>query len=352
MPATVRPVIRRRAPLRVLRAPFASNPPLPTFPEAPLDLSVAIYVDGSWIDITPSVYGQERADIQITRGRANEAGQVDRSRATWQVNNRDGQFSPRNPTSWLYGKIGRNTQVRIAVGADVRFSGEISEWPQRWDKSGRDVYVPIEASGILRRLGQGATPLKSTCYRGYTSATFTPVAYWPCEEEDGATEIASALGGPPMTFQGGTPDLASHTGFKCSSPLPTFNGSQWTGIVPAYSGTGSIQVFFLMQVPVAGALDEEGIIAVYTSGTAQRWSILYDSAGTGNLRIIATDAGGTATSPRGSSPTGVARSIGRAEMSVMVASPTVMRSPTTTAPPGNCRPLTLMGSTPLKRSTK
>ena len=179
------------------------------------------------------------------------------------------------------------------VRPDIRFSGELSDLPQRWDVSGRDVYVPLEASGILRRLGQGASPLKSALYRGYTRLATPPKAYWPCEDGEGATELASALGGPPMTFQGGTPDLASHTGFKCSSPLPTFNGSQWTGIVPAYSGTGSIQVFFLMQVPVAGALDEEGIIAVYTSGTAQRWSILYDSAGTGNLRIIATDAGGT-----------------------------------------------------------
>jgi hypothetical protein len=179
------------------------------------------------------------------------------------------------------------------VRPDIRFSGELSDLPQRWDTSGRDVYVPLEASGILRRLGQGASPLRSALYRGYTRLATAPKAYWPCEDGEGATELASALGGPPMTFQGGTPDLASHTGFKCSAPLPTFNGSQWTGIVPAYSGTGSIQVFFLMQVPDAGALDEEGIIAVYTSGTAQRWSILYDSAGTGNLRIIATDSAGT-----------------------------------------------------------
>src|SRR6266498_179506 len=143
---------------------LAGTPPLPLFPQSPLDVSVAIYVDGSWIDITPSVYGSRRADIKITRGRSSEAGRADPSRATMQINNRDGQFSPRNPTSWLYGKIGRNTLVRIAVGADVRFSGEISEWPGRWDLTGTDIYVPIEASGVLRRLTQGTSPLKSTLY--------------------------------------------------------------------------------------------------------------------------------------------------------------------------------------------
>jgi hypothetical protein len=182
------------------------------------------------------------------------------------------------------------------VRPDIRFSGEVSEWPQRWDTSGRDVYVPLEASGILRRLGQGASALKSTMYRGYTSATFTPKAYWPCEDGEGATEIASGISGhPPMTIQAGAnplPDFASHTGFKCSAPLPTFNGTQWTGIVPAYAGTGDVQVWFLAQIP-AGSLDEEGICAVYTTGTIQRWSILYDSAGSGNLRLIATDSAGT-----------------------------------------------------------
>ena len=132
MPAAVRPVIsRRRSPQHVLRAPFASGPILPAFPEAPLAINVKILVDGSWLDITSWVYGQDRAQIEINRGRSDEAKLVEPSRAGFQLNNRDGQFSPRNPTSWLYGKIGRNTQVRIAVGADVRFSSKISEWPQR-----------------------------------------------------------------------------------------------------------------------------------------------------------------------------------------------------------------------------
>jgi hypothetical protein len=275
----------------------ASSPAAPPFPQSPLDVVVQIYVDGSWIDITPSVYGGGRAQIEVTRGRANEAGQVDPSRARFQLNNRDGQFSPRNPTSWLYGKIGRNTQVRIAIGADVRFSGEISEWPQRWDTSGTDIYVPVEASGILRRLGQGATPLKSTMYRGYTSIgnflpsqDAAPVAYWPCEDAEGSTVLGSGLGGPPMTVSG-TPTLASNTDFKCSSPLPLLTSSEWTGTVPAYPDTGFVGVWMLVSFPSVGGTNGQAIFRLFTTGSVVRWDLVYITGGT--LALKGYDADGT-----------------------------------------------------------
>src|SRR5262245_12420025 len=85
---------------------------LAPFPQRPLAISVAIFVDGGWLDITPDVYGGDRATIEITRGRSSEATDVEPSRATMQLNNRDGRYSPRNPTSVLYGKIGRNTPIR------------------------------------------------------------------------------------------------------------------------------------------------------------------------------------------------------------------------------------------------
>lgn len=41
----------------------------------------------------------------------------------------------------------------------TRFVGEVAEWPPRWDPSHSDKYVPITANGILRRLGQGTSPV-------------------------------------------------------------------------------------------------------------------------------------------------------------------------------------------------
>lgn len=176
------------------------------------------------------------------------------------------------------------------VDPAIRFTGEVSEWPSRWDVTGSDIYVPLEASGITRRLDRPNSPLKSALFRGYTSATFAPKAYWPCEEPDGADGIASALPGhPPMKLlaSGGSPavpNLATNDDFKCSSPLPTMSEVEWIGHVPAYTGTGDIQVFLLLKVPDTGTTNGEGLFHVITTGTARRWTVLYGTGGTLELR--------------------------------------------------------------------
>lgn len=183
------------------------------------------------------------------------------------------------------------------VDPSVRFFGEVSEWPSRWDVSGNDVHVPIEASGILRRLGQGDTALKSALRRGYTSASFTPVAYWPCEDGNDATQIASGLPGhPPMraVVVGGAaaaPDFGANDDFKCSAPLPTMSEVQATGHVPTYTNTNVIQLFFLLKVPAGGTTNDEGLIALYTTGSARRWSIVYGTGGT--LELTCQNSSGT-----------------------------------------------------------
>src|SRR5690606_33785880 len=70
---------------------------------------------------------------------------------------------------------------------------EISSWPGRWDVSGSDVWVEIEAARILRRLGQGQKALESTLRRRLP--TFAPVAYWPMEDAGDATQAASPIEG-------------------------------------------------------------------------------------------------------------------------------------------------------------
>ncbi len=59
----------------------------------------------------------------------------------------------------------------VAGGATLsnrrqRFIGEVSSWPSRWGVDEKDVWATVEAAGILRRLGQGATPLQSALRRG------------------------------------------------------------------------------------------------------------------------------------------------------------------------------------------
>lgn len=184
----------------------------------------------------------------------------------------------------------------VAGGASLtskryRFCGEVPAWPPRWDTSGTDVYTPVEASGILRRLGQGASPLQSTLYRGLTTLTGSsaPVAYWPCEDSDGATTLASAIGGPPMTITG-SPSLASYSSFDASAPIPTLSGSEWSGPVPQYTYTGDATVRFLLAVPSGGATAGEVLVRIFSSGTCVRWDLSYESGGA--LQLIGYDEDG------------------------------------------------------------
>lgn len=260
----------------------------------PNGLLVELLIDGSWVDITPRVMVRDSGgQISITRGQTAEGQQPSPGTCTFELNNRDGMFSLGNPLSPYYGKIGRNTQIRVSVARgddkNYRFWGEVPAWPEDWDMSGRDVWVEIEAAGILRRLNQGSTPLRSTMYRALTSAAVpTPKAYWPCEDMSQATSIASALGGPPMTLLG-SPNLAADTGFASSASLPVLTTSSIVGAVPAYTLTGQTQVRFLMYLPTAPSDGTQLARARAVGGTIPYWAVTYGTGGTVALKGFDTD---------------------------------------------------------------
>lgn len=89
------------------------------FPEDPLDVLVEARAGTEWQDITADAY--HRDIITITRGRGDEAAQLDPGSCSLTLNNGasnvapgiSGRYSPRNPRSDLYGLIGRNTPIRI-----------------------------------------------------------------------------------------------------------------------------------------------------------------------------------------------------------------------------------------------
>ena len=131
----------------------------PSFPEIPLGLSVQMLINGTWTDVTSYVY--ERSDVVITRGRPDETQQVQPSQITMVLDNRDGRFSPSNPSGAYAPSFGRNVQLRVSVTAAValpettaggpsgpspsvdapvvslysgyRFWGEIASIEQHWD---------------------------------------------------------------------------------------------------------------------------------------------------------------------------------------------------------------------------
>lgn len=171
-----------------------------------------------------------------------------------------------------------------------RFHGEVSSWPPRWDISGQDVWTPIEAAGVLRRLGQGGTMLGSALYRGRVLDSPGLVAYWPMEDAAGSTSLAPALDHGPLSIIG-SPQLASYDGLPASAPLPVLNDAEFRGSAPAYEDTGSTQVRFIAVIPSEGAENDQALLTIYTTGTVRRWEVHYGTGGTLGLR--AYDASGT-----------------------------------------------------------
>lgn len=480
-----------------------------TFPQTPLDIQVDLKVDGVWTDITPDVY--RRDAITISRGRSNEEGQIGPGSCDLTLNNRSGKYSPRNPTGVYYGKIGRNTPIRVSVnhgdahleiadtdgdcattvdhasldivgdidvridailddwyqtegqfllgkysasgrswllyvtggllvlqwttagspvsphhevstarvelpgtrrlavratldvdngaaghtvtfytapslsgtwtqlgdpvvvsgttsihsgGASLdvgfvgdtdrlapvgqilaaevrsgiggsavanpdwtaqapgttsfadaagrtwtlagnatisnrqpRFLGEVTSWPTRWDTSGNDVYTPIEAAGILRRLGQGDEAIQSAMRREMGSPSRASiVAYWPCEDGDEATTLSSAHAREPgMVITGGM-NLAAYSGWAASDALPTLGtDSIATGQVPYYEATthAATRCFFhLSQAPSA----ETTLFDVVTTGTAKTWTVRVTTGGDLILKAFDVNVAGILTS--------------------------------------------------------
>src|SRR5262249_55195928 len=88
--------------------------------------------------------------------------------------------------------------VTLGSGSSTRFVGEVAAWPVKWDPSGRDVYVEIQAAGVLRRLSQGAAPLRDAVRR--LAVLNDAAAYWPVGDPGGAGNATPALGRFPLVF--------------------------------------------------------------------------------------------------------------------------------------------------------
>lgn len=268
-------------------------------------LQVELLISGAWTDITSYVMTRDGSGhIEITRGARDEGSVAEQSTCTFQLNNRDGRFSPRNPNSPYYGALGRNQQVRVSVPGPAlqklyRFWGEVSAWPQRWDITGRDIWVEVEAAGPLRRLNQGAAPTKSVVYGGVMDPQLDSLlAYWPCEDAEGAEVISSPLITCPAMQIDGLPELASYSGFGGSDPLPVMTGGSFSGGVARYdtTTTTTVQMRALLYVPSEGLNDEHTLLRLTMDSDAIKyWDVVWNGpdnsylAPSGSLSVTPRD---------------------------------------------------------------
>lgn len=203
---------------------------------------VAAGITSIFNSTAPLMAGQGWSDL----GFASASGKIHRAEVRNGINGTvvaDPDFGVQTPgTASFTDTAGR--PWTIGTGSSItnlqtRFVGEVSSWPLQWDTSGRDIYVTIEAAGIMRRLTQGATALDSTLRRSIPGAP-NLVAYWPMEEGSDATRAYSPIPGvPPLAMSHVT--WAGADTLPSSGPLPVLasdNGDlpRMSGPVPAPVG--------------------------------------------------------------------------------------------------------------------
>lgn len=188
-----------------------------------------------------------------------------------------------------------NTWTRAAfpdsniTDLDVRFTGEIVEWPNRWDTSGNDIWVDVKAKGVFRRLEAGRTTLRSTLSRRIP--TFSPVAYWPMEDGSSSTRFYSPIEGVRPLQQSGM-DLESDNTLGGSTALPVIrDGADLFGVAPAASNSTQWRVEFVYKYPTLPASNSTVLRISTSSSSARYWSIRMR---TGNIvNILVTEIDGS-----------------------------------------------------------
>ncbi len=266
---------------------------LNAFPYARLALDYEIYYDSAWHSISAYIRDDSGVCAKITHGRADEATRPDPAKCVFLLDNQDGRFSPRNPRSPLYGKIGRNTPFRVSITWNsvkyYRFYGEVSQWPQSWEPGGTDIWVEVEASGISRRINRQSSPVTSPIRR-HMDAQTNVVAYWPLEDLPTATDLASALtAGLPLKLRGGRSTIGADATVDGAASMLTLDTGVWRSDIPAYTATGTVTLSWVMSASSAPSSDGT-MVTWHTSGSAGTWTVVFLS--TGNLELRAYGAPG------------------------------------------------------------
>lgn len=147
-----------------------------------------------------------------------------------------------------------------------RFTGEVSAWPVTSDITGTDITVQVDAAGILRRLGQGASPLDSAILR-FAKSEFI-YECWPLT--DGPL---SDFGEPLNDGTRMIPNITSGT---------------------ALPGWGQGKLADWIEPVVQLPLETDGTIRGYVanqSGAASSWAVDFCYAGTQEIEVQIVDRG-------------------------------------------------------------
>lgn len=253
----------------------------------------------TWTDITSDV--RQTPGLATALGRGDEAGASQPARLTLQLDNRDGTYSLGGAgTNWPNVRQGTPVRVRVDPGDGggfrVLFQGNADGFTPAWQDGpgGALPVVDLSASGTLRRLQQGASPVLST-FRRWAVGLPNLVAYWPMEEGSSATQLDNYVGGTDLVWNSGSPKPGQTTRIPSTASLVDVGDARMYAYVPPYAAGSAIQFRALVEFPDASDPLDDGdvLMHIHTTGTLGRVDITYEiSGGTSRWGAFFYDAAG------------------------------------------------------------
>jgi hypothetical protein len=170
------------------------------------------------------------------------------------------------------------------------WAGNVPEWPPRWDRSGRDATMSVQAAGPMRRLNQGDDPIRSPLTRQLPR--YSPAGYWPIEDDTGSTRAASAvangLAAVPTNIEFGVEESELPGSRRMAKVTGTSSLLRGRARVSVATPTGFAGLIFWKHSSIPAA--DTVMVEWRTQNTVQRWQVI---AGPGGFRLFAYDSDGT-----------------------------------------------------------
>lgn len=196
----------------------------------------------------------------------------------------------------------------------VRFLGHVDEWAPTWPYGDRSATggaqpesrVHVAASGMFRRMSQGAKSLQSTLYRRITSPQMAAnvIAYWPFEDGPEASAAASPIPGVRPLGVSPSVEFGRDDTLPASMPLAQASGGAglgWSGTVPrAPAGAWRVDLFVRIPTPATSPAWTP-LFVVNSVGTIRQWILAVNDI---NIRLQGKNAAGAmpVSSTAGSPP--------------------------------------------------
>jgi hypothetical protein len=140
-----------------------------------------------------------------------------------------------------------------------------------------------------------STATAVSVYRDTATAINLPIAYWPMEDGDEATQISSGLPGGEAMSIAGSVTFGADSGFPCSAPILQINDAELLGRIPDYDNSNqAITITFLLGMPTSDeAATGTDLLQWYTTGTGWSYDLRYTANGGGSLQLLVFAAGAT-----------------------------------------------------------